>query len=626
MIFPLWQSFTPEFANENLARLLPEAEIAIVKIEQSAPESYDEFFTPLNDSTRELWDTWSMVSHMLGVMNSESWRKVDETWRPKIVEFSLRVGQSKSLYEIAKKLAAIETDPVKKRVLIKRVESAERSGVALEGDSKVRFNEITASLAKLGSEFRNAVIDATDAYKFEKDGKTWTIDDANYFEAMRECEDRIVRENLYRARSTRAPENVARIKKILSLRSELAGILGFGSYAEVSLASKCAPSIEAVDKMIDDLDKATKERSDEELKELREFAANFSPAPVKDFMPWDGSFYAEKLRQKSYDYSEEDLKKHLEFTKVLAGLFKLTKTLFGVEVVEVKGAEKPETWHKDVRFFAVKENGEDIAYFYVDPYIRPGLKSGGAWMNSFRDLRYDYSRQRKIDLPLAVLVLNQKGGDDDLMTMREVETLFHEFGHALQHMLTTVKIEEVAGLSLVEWDAVEIASQFMENWCLDDRAGIEIPEDLKKKVLAAKNFRAATACRRQLAFAKTDLELHRKGSVSDPDKIKTECFKHFGMPFVEGDGFLNSFTHIFTGGYAAGYYGYKWSEVMSADCYGAFEEAGLKDIAAVGAVGKSFRSTVLSLGGSKSAYEVFRLFRLREPSIEPLLRQTGLKK
>jgi oligopeptidase A len=626
MIFPLWQSFTPEFANENLARLLPEAEIAIVKIEQSAPESYDEFFTPLNDSTRELWDTWSMVSHMLGVMNSESWRKVDETWRPKLVEFSLRVGQSKSLYEIAKKLAAIETDPVKKRVLIKRVESAERSGVALEGDSKVRFNEITASLAKLGSEFRNAVIDATDAYKFEKDGKTWTIDDANYFEAMRECEDRIVRENLYRARSTRAPENVARIKKILSLRSELAGILGFGSYAEVSLASKCAPSIEAVDKMIDDLDKATKERSDEELKELREFAANFSPAPVKDFMPWDGSFYAEKLRQKSYDYSEEDLKKHLEFTKVLAGLFKLTKTLFGVEVVEVKGAEKPETWHKDVRFFAVKENGEDIAYFYVDPYIRPGLKSGGAWMNSFRDLRYDYSRQRKIDLPLAVLVLNQKGGDDDLMTMRDVETLFHEFGHALQHMLTTVKIEEVAGLSLVEWDAVEIASQFMENWCLDDRAGIEIPEDLKKKVLAAKNFRAATACRRQLAFAKTDLELHRKGSVSDPDKIKTECFKHFGMPFVEGDGFLNSFTHIFTGGYAAGYYGYKWSEVMSADCYGAFEEAGLKDIVAVGAVGKSFRSTVLSLGGSKSAYEVFRLFRLREPSIEPLLRQTGLKK
>jgi oligopeptidase A len=567
-----------------------------------------------------------MVSHMLGVMNSESWRKVDETWRPKLVEFSLRVGQSKSLYEIAKKLAAKETDPVKKRVLIKRVESAERSGVALEGDSKVRFNEITASLAKLGSEFRNAVIDATDAYKFEKDGKTWTIDDANYFEAMRECEDRIVRENLYRARSTRAPENVARIKKILSLRSELAGILGFGSYAEVSLASKCAPSIEAVDKMIDDLDKATKERSDEELKELREFAANFSPAPVKDFMPWDGSFYAEKLRQKSYDYSEEDLKKHLEFTKVLAGLFKLTKTLFGVEVVEVKGAEKPETWHKDVRFFAVKENGEDIAYFYVDPYIRPGLKSGGAWMNSFRDLRYDYSRQRKIDLPLAVLVLNQKGGDDDLMTMRDVETLFHEFGHALQHMLTTVKIEEVAGLSLVEWDAVEIASQFMENWCLDDRAGIEIPEDLKKKVLAAKNFRAATACRRQLAFAKTDLELHRKGSVSDPDKIKTECFKHFGMPFVEGDGFLNSFTHIFTGGYAAGYYGYKWSEVMSADCYGAFEEAGLKDIAAVGAVGKSFRSTVLSLGGSKSAYEVFRLFRLREPSIEPLLRQTGLKK
>ena len=264
-----------------------------------------------------------------------------------------------------------------------------------------------------------------------------------------------------------------------------------------------------------------------------------------------------------------------------------------------------------------------MAHFYLDPYVRPGLKQGGAWMNEFGN------RIDRLGLkPLALMVLNLKAPDENgktFMPMREVETLFHEFGHALQCMLTRVGEEDAAGISLVEWDAVEVASQFMENWCLDDRTGIRLPEDLKEKVKASKNFRAATACRRQLALAKTDMTLHTADSVADANAVKTQFFDHFGMPHVQEDIFLCGFTHIFSGGYSAGYYGYKWSEVMSADCYGAFEEAGVADDAAMKRLGEKYRETVLALGGSENALDVFRTFRGRDPEIDALLRQQGLK-
>ena len=276
----------------------------------------------------------------------------------------------------------------------------------------------------------------------------------------------------------------------------------------------------------------------------------------------------------------------------------------------------------------MREEGRAIAHFYFDPYVRNGLKSGGAWMNEFAN------RRRTADgevLPLAVVVTNFPEPDADgkcWLPFREVETLFHEFGHALQCMLTRVDEEDAAGINLVEWDAVEVASQFMENWCLDDRTGIEVPAALKAKVRAAKNFRAATACRRQLAFAKTDLLLHSgpaSRAVPTPQALKEEVFRHFGLRTVDGDIFLCSFGHIFAGGYAAGYYGYKWAEVMSADCYGAFEEAGLGDRARVEELGRRYRDTVLALGGSLSAIDVFRRFRGRDPEIDALLRQQGLK-
>ena len=615
--FPDWAGFSPEFAAAELPRLLAEAETAVAAIEEEGPRTYEGLVWKLDDATRDLWHCWGMVGHMMGVMNSDAWRKVQDDFQPQIVAFSLRVGQSRRLYELAKAcLAADAACPTRRRILEKMVQSAELAGVGLEGERRARFNEIAAQLAKLGNDFYNAVIDATGAFKLEKDGKTYTIDDANYPETMKHCADREVREKLYRARVARAPENEPRIAEILKLRQEEAELLGFPHYAGLSLATKCAPSVAAVYGMIDKLDAATKAKSDEELAEL---LAN-NPAD-SSLLPWDLAYAAERLRERKYAYSEDELKRHFELEDVVRGLFRMVRFLFGVEVVEV--ADKPPVWQEDVRFFAVRENGETVANFYFDPFVRPGLKSGGAWMNEFRN-----RNDRLGAKPLAVIATNFPKRSADgrcLLPFREVETLFHEFGHALQCMLTRVGEEDAAGINLVEWDAVEVASQFMENWCLDDRTGIAVPAGLKAKVRAAKNFRAATVCRRQLAFAKTDLGLHDgTGGTAAPDALKRSVFAHFGLPTIDGDKFLCGFTHIFAGGYAAGYYGYKWAEVMSADCYGAFEEAGLGDDAAMRRVGGRYRETVLALGGSKGALEVFREFRGRDPETTALLRQQDL--
>ncbi len=665
--FPDWGRFTPEHAAAELPRLLSEAEAAVAALEASAPTAYEGLVWALDDATRDLYRTWGQVGHLTSVMNSDAWRKVEEDFQPQVVAFSLRVGQSRPLYRAAKGILA-QTEglsPVRARILAKTVEAAELAGVGLADGKRARFNEIQAALAKLAMDFSNAVLDATKAFRLEKGGKTYTIDDAHYPETMRDCADREVREALCRARATRAPENAARIAEILKLRAELAALLGFGSYADLSLQTKCAPSVAAALKMIDDLDAATAEPAKAENAELlasvQPSGPNQPQAQKPDgpqaqkpdepqakeanaaasIQPWDVAFSAERLREQKYAYSEEELKRHFELEDVLRGLFRISSLLFGITVEEVSGDAKPSVWHPDVRFFAVKERGETVAHFYFDPFVRNGQKNGGAWMNEFRN-------RSTRETPLALVCTNFPLPDANgrcLLPFREVETLFHEFGHALQCMLTRVDEEDAAGINLVEWDAVEVASQFMENWCLDDRTGIEVPAALKAKVRAAKNFRAASACRRQLAFAKTDLLLHDPSRVwgqapenrgQTPDRrglspremtendVKTAVFAHFGVPMVEGDRFLCSFTHIFAGGYAAGYYGYKWAEVMSADCYGAFEEAGLADDAAVRRVGAAYRETVLALGGSRSAIDVFRAFRGRDPEIAALLRQQGL--
>jgi len=620
--FPDWAAFTPAAVEAALPGLLDGAERGIAAIEAARPSRYEDFVYALEDAMRPLFDCWGGVGHMLSVMNDDAWRRLEETWQPKLVEFSLRVSQSKAMFETARAMLrepdAAGLSPVRRRILEKMVQSAELAGVGLADDAKARFNEIKARLAKVSSDFHNSVIDATKAFSFEKDGKVYTIDDAAYRETMKHCPDREVREALCRARATRAPENEPRIAETLSLRREMASLLGFPDYAAMSLSTKSAPSVAAVMAMIDELDAATREPADREEAALHDVAGDCQ------IEPWDREFFAERLRERTYAYSEDELKRHFRLDDVLSGLFRLAKALFGAEVVEVCGDDRPPTWHPDVRFFALKEDGETVAHFYLDPYVRSGQKSGGAWMNDFRRR---YSANGRTVLPLAVVVTNFPQPDENgecFLPMREVETIFHEFGHALQAMLTRVNEEGASGLALVEWDAVEVASQFMENWCLDDRTGLSVPAELKAKVRAAKTFRAASVCRRQLAMDKTDLLLHVADFDGDATGVKRRVFEHFGIHAVEGDHFLCGFLHIFAGGYAAGYYGYHWAEVMSADCYGAFEEAGLGDDDTVRSVGAKFRETVLALGGSVSALEVFRKFRGRDPSPAALLRRMGL--
>ena len=620
--FPQWTKVTPDAVAADLPRLLDEAEADVASVENSGASDYEGIVCALNDATRPLFRTWSYLAHMLSVMNSPEWRKVKSDFTPRVVAFALRIEQSRAIFDALRRtLTAGGLSPVQKRIVEKRILSAELAGVGLEGEAKARFNEISERLAQLATDFSDCVIDATKSFSYEKGGVTYTIDDAHFPETMKTCADREVRERLYRARSTRAPENTVRIAEILKLRAELASLLGFEDYAHYSLATKCAPDVESVYALIDEMDVATAAKADEEDRELEEIAKDVDPA-IGKVEPWDRAFLAEKLRTRKYAYSEEELKRYFEFADVLDGLFRMAKFLFGIDVNEVTGDAKPEVWHPDVRFFEVVEDGKTVAHFYLDPYVRNGLKNGGAWMNEFEN-RDD----RRGTKPLALLSLNLKPADAEgktLLPMREVETLFHEFGHALQCMLTRIGDEDAAGINLVEWDAVEVASQFMENWCLDDRTGVFVPEELKAKVKAAKNFRAASMCRRQMSFSKIDMKIHSKSFAGDANAVKEEEFAHFGMPSVEGDIFLNSFTHIFAGGYSAGYYGYKWSEVMSGDCYGAFEEAGLSDDEAVRKTGAAYRETILALGGSMSAYEVFIKFRGRKPNSAALLRQQGL--
>ena len=663
--FPDFPNLTPAAAEEALPQLLKEAGARVDALETSATPDWEGFVRALDDAQHPLYAAWGIVSHMQSVCNSEAWRKVEEKFQGDIVAFSLRVGQSRRFYELAKSLrAALSTSQPspRLRILDKMVQGAELAGVALEGVKQKRFNEIQAELAKLSNDFHNHVLDATKGFSLmlatpveveglpaqlkammagendpEKGPWKATVEDAVYAPFMKHSRNRPVREALFRARATRAAagdlDNTPLIDRILALRRELAALLGFKCYADLSLASKCAPSVAAVYAMIDELAAASRPVAAKEDAALTAFAAanGFSGK----LEPWDKAFWSERQREKMYSYSEEELSQYFDLPIVQNGLFKLAERLFGV-TVEPMDRDVP-VWHKDVKVFRVRNaEGGEIAHFYFDPYSRPETKSGGAWMNELRsrELRPDGTLRK----PLALICCNQALPDAKgraLMRFTEVETLFHEFGHALQQMLTRVDDVDAAGINLVDWDAVEVASQFMENWCYDAKTVKSfarhadthepIPDTLLERVRAAKNYRAANASLRQLSFAKLDMALH-VDAPADPNAFKEKVFAEYTPESsVPEDRFLNAFTHIFAGGYAAGYYGYKWSEVMSADVFGAFEEAGLGDEEAVRRVGRAYRETVLALGGGVDPMEVFRRFRGRAPSVEALLRQTGLK-
>ncbi len=676
---PHFNKITPAHVKPAVDHVLAHCEKALQKLETVSNPSWKALLEPLEKIKRELHSTWSPVQHLIGVKNSPELREVYEATLPLMVSFSLRVSQSRAIFSALKKLhdgpSWSGLNPAQQRVVHHMMLNARLSGIELEGKAQERFNEISRRLSQLQTSFSNNVLDATKAFELlirdpkdvagipetfrgiwssnynqrhpgdtqsNPDQGPWsvTLDFASYMPFLKYCQNRALREKLYRAYITRSSvgphDNTPSLYEILRLRREQAQLLGYESYAEVSLAMKMAGSIDAVDSLLQDLAKASQMTARKDLEELRQFAKELGL--TETFMNWDSNFYLEKMRQKKFDFSDDELRPYFPLPRVLDGLFKLVNKLFGITVLE---SEKPiERWHSDVQYFDVfDENKRKIAGFYLDPYSRPSEKRGGAWMDTCLDRGHD-DGGREI-LPIAYLVCNGTppiGSTPSLLSFEEVETLFHEFGHGLQHMLTRIDQLDVAGINGIEWDAVELASQFMENWCYQKsvmksltrhiRSGESLPDDLFQKIYQAKTFNAANAMVRQLHFAMVDMELHHR---LDPEKKETieEVNRRIAsrvcvlQPLPE-DRSLCTFEHIFSGSYAAGYYSYKWAEVLSADAFSRFEEEGL-DEKNVARVGRDFRETVLALGGSLHPMDVFTRFRGRPPRVEALLRHNGLE-
>ena len=456
---------------------------------------------------------------------------------------------------------------------------------------------------------------------------------------MRFCTNRDLREKVYTAFVTRSSagkfDNSEKIVEILKLRQEKAALLGYKSFAELSIASKMAGDVAEVDQLLKDLRESSYPQAEKELNELKEFAK--SKGFSGDFKNWDTSFYSDKLKQELYSYSEEDVRPYFPMPKVLDGLFNLVSKIFKITVKE--NQDNAPVWNKDVKFYDIFDDKEQkIASFYLDPYSRPADKRGGAWMDTCIDRGL---HENQILLPVAYLICNSTppvGDKPSLMSFREVETLFHEFGHGLQHMLTKVDHLDAAGINGVEWDAVELPSQFMENWCYHKptlmsltshvETGETLPDDLFEKIKSSKNFQSALMMVRQLHFGMIDIELHHRFNPETDNFIERnkEIAKAASpVPVMDFDRFLCSFSHIFAGGYSAGYYSYKWAEVLSADAFAKFEEAGLDDEKKIEEAGLEFRDTVLALGGGQHPMDVFKTFRGRAPSPDALLRHSGLK-
>ncbi len=673
---------TPKNASEAFEPLINEANAAIDSLERNVVPSWPSLMRPLYDVCHPLHDAWNMLCHMLSVMNDEAWRKVQAKVQPEIVAFALRVSQSRKFYEGY--LALREDDrkhgslsPVRRRILAQAIRSAEQTGVGLSSAAQARFNAIQTELSRLATNFRNNVLDATKSFsliltkpeeleglptsllsvaeiaahndKIKQDRQAvgkgpWkiTLDTAVYLPFMKNSRNRQAREQLYRAHVARASadacDNTPLIESIITLRHELAALLGYQTYADLSLSEKSAKTVPYVDQLIEKLASASRSAGELEIRALTEFAraSGFNDDRLQ---PWDMLFWMERQSESLYGYSEEELSIYFPFPRVLEGMFHLAERLFGI-VIKTADGEAP-VWHPDVRFFKVADmDNTPLACFYLDPYSRPATKSGGAWMNDFRTR--DRKPDNRLQLPMALLVCNQSVPVDNnppLMRFNEITTLFHEFGHALQHMLTTVEEPQASGVNGIEWDAIEIASQFMENWCYDRptvkllsrhaETGAPLPDDLFDKLVAAKNHFAANNMLRQLFLAAIDIDLYARyprPEWPDADAVKRRNASLF-LPeaLLPEDRFLCSFSHIFAGAYAAGYYSYKWSEVFSADAFAAFEEAGLDNEPAVRDVGKRFRSTLLALGGGADPVEIFKMYRGQVPTVDALLRHSGLK-
>ncbi len=682
---PRFDQIEPEHIVPAVRHVLAEVERELVNLENNLTPTWSGLMEPLEQLDRPFEYAWSPVKHLFGVKNSPELRQAYETVLSEVVQFTLRAKQSQPIYEAMK---AIQQGDVwnslheaQQRIIGTRLLHAELAGIGLKDDNRARFNQIAQELSQLSTDFANHVLDATKDYeliltdksdieglppsllqlaahsyneaqvnneksdqalaKATADNGPWrfTLEGPILVPFLEHCRRRDLREELYRAFINRAAEgeldNSEIIVRTLQLRRESAQLLGYKTYAQVSLADKMASDVAAVEQMFETLRSASWEPAQKDLQDLKQLAAESDV--TEPIMHWDVAFWAERLREKRFDYTDEQLRPYFPLERVLDGLFLLVTKLFNISVTPAD-KEAP-VWHPDVRFFKITDgSGNQIAAFFLDPYSRPQDKRNGAWMDEC------LSRRRisnALQLPVAHLVCNGTpplGNKPSLMTFREVETLFHEFGHGLQHMLTTVDYADAAGINGVEWDAVELPSQFMENWCYHKptllgfsghfETGEPLPDDLFEKIRAARTYRSASLMLRQLLFGMTDMTLHND---FDPDSSETVFDLHRRisekasvLPLLPDDRSLCAFQHIFSGSYAAGYYSYKWAEVLSADTFSAFEEAGLDNDQAVIATGRRFRDTVLALGGSRHPMQIFTDFRGREPNPEALLHHSGL--
>lgn len=681
-LFPPYDAIQPKHVSPAILSLLDQLESNLVELETRGEPTWPKLVEPLEKFKDRLSVVWGIVNHLNAVMDSPELRSAIEEVQPEKVKFQLRLDQSKPVYTAFKAIRQSSEweslNEARKRIVEAQIKEAVLNGVSLEDDKRQRFNEIQQELEKLAQQFEENILDATN--KFEKlitdkkdiEGMTatglamaaqmavskghenataengpWTVTLAgpSYRSIMQHAKNRSLREELYRAYVTRAStgvlDNTEIINHILKLRLEKAKLLGFDNYAEVSMETKMA-TVDKAEELIEELCNACHSSAIQDMEDLEIFAKGHNAVEANQLRHWDINFWSERLRESRYDINEEELRAFFPLSRVIEGLFSLGKKLFGINIYPADGLAP--VWNNDVRFYCVKNLSDvPIAYFYFDPYSRPHGKRGGAWVDLVvgrsRVVSHDATSCR---LPVVHIVCNQTpplAGKPSLMTFREVEALFHEFGHALQHMLTNQDEGLVSGTKGVEWDAVELPSQFMEHWCYQRdtlmsiakhyKTGESLPEEICSKLLATRTFRAGSELLRQLRFASVDLELHKNyipgglESVFDIDQRVSR--KTQVMPLQPEDRFLCSFSHIFADTYAAGYYCYQWAEVLAADAFSAFEEAGLNNEKAVKETGIKFRETVLALGGGKSPLQVFIDFRGREPSPEPLRRYYGLK-
>ena len=628
--------------------------------------TWSNLIEPLDDMGEKLSRAWSPVSHLNAVMNSPELREAYESCLPLLSQYYTELGQNQALFEAYQQLANsaqfATLDKAQQTIIEHALRDFRLSGIALPPEQQKRYGELQMRLSELQSTFSNQVLDATQAWTKEisdaaqldglpdsaleqakqaaeareLDGWLITLDFPSFYAVMTYATDRALREEVYTAFCTRASDqgpnagkldNGPIIDEILTLRQELAELLGFANYAELSLATKMADSTDQVLGFLRDLGQRSKSHAEEDLSALRAFAAEQG---CSDLQPWDLGHYSEKLLQHRYAISQEVLRPYFPVNTVIKGMFGIVQNLYGIELREV---EQFERWHADARLFEVTEHGEVIGRFFLDLYAR-SHKRGGAWMDGCRDRRLLPSGE--LQRPIAYLVCNftppGSGGKPALLTHDEVTTLFHEFGHGLHHLLTRVDYASASGINGVAWDAVELPSQFMENWCWEPeglalisghfQTGEPLPQELLDKMLAAKNFQSGMGMLRQVELSLFDFELHVREnpelSVQQVlDKVRDETSVLRAPAFNR---FQNGFSHIFAGGYAAGYYSYKWAEVLSSDAFSRFEEEGVLNEK----TGRAFRDNILARGGSEEPMALFVAFRGREPSIDPLLRHLGL--